>query len=250
MKERIEVICSKQLSYIIAEYTKLHVNNTTHICLDSTYLAKTLEKNGVNDTTSITIKTNFKAYKHLNQILSILIKDENLIKTLIFTITSMLLMVTYYYNTKLIEYISPKLAKYGEITVSEALSYHRVKDYLFYNNNSPLRGINIEEAERMTNEILNTDKQLNELIIDCRRYFISLKLSITFNALCIILLLTVIFTFSLLLHCLRIEIGIFRTITTSASIIFIMIALIICFKIIIKSENLGHHKELEDQIKK
>jgi hypothetical protein len=247
MRERIEDICSKQLSYLIAEYSKLHVSNITHICFDSSFLTKTLEKNGVNDTTLITIKTNLRAYKHFNQIFHILIKDENLIISLVFLISSIMLILTYFYSNKFIEFISPILAKYGDITVDEALTYHRVKDYLFYNNDSPMKGININEAENMANELLKTDRKLTALVYECRKYFISLKLSITSNAICIVLLIATILTFCLLLHSLRVELGVFRAISTLISIIFIIIVSVICFKIILKSEHFDEKKESENE---
>jgi hypothetical protein len=245
MKNKIDKICSSEYSFIVAEYSKFHISNISHLCFELTYLSKALETNGVNDNTLITIKTNLRTYKQLSQILYILTKDENLIIFLLFIICTIMIIITYLSSNKVIEYLSTIFAKHEKVTVSEALSYHRVKDYLFYNNDSPLKGINIEEATEMTSELLNSNKQLTELVIDCRKYFIELKLSITSNVLSVCLLLVVIFTFLLLLHALKIELGVFRVITIIVSFIFIILVLIICFKIIMKSENIK--KDLEKE---
>ncbi len=108
MRNKIDNICSKQFSTILDEFNKFHINNLGYICLDSTYLAKILQNNGIKDTTLITIKNNLRNNKQ--HLIHLLTNNENFIIFESFIISSILLVLTILSSKKIIVFLTKFLS--------------------------------------------------------------------------------------------------------------------------------------------
>jgi len=212
LKKKIQKICSLQFSHILAEYSKFTSKDLHKLCFDLTYMTYLLDKNEIEESKYLVVKAhsnrkNTTPFK--NEIYEILFSEKIRVVFYIFLILTIILNLWSLFQDKIKNYLNNLLTKYSENdfrlnnrTIEEFLSYHKVKAYLFYEDNSYFvkkYGKNFDFQDYLEKnqkvlfneikEVYRQDEGLKKVIDECRAYFVEFKVSMMSYLITIILII-------------------------------------------------------------
>jgi len=208
-----------------------------------------LEKYGIKNE-SILILSLQKVKPNNDPIFKALLEIKN-IPLFFLMIFSFIFSIAFFsFSESIINYFNLKLSKVNdeiEIEIDNIILYNRVRSYLFYDNNShfkkkygkdfELQNYDMIIIKSEIIDLLKKDEKLKDIISDCHKSSIDLKVYLSVTLVHILLLLTFLISFCLNLNILRVDYGYIRCITTFVSLLFIILVVFICFKTLFKFDK-------------
>ncbi len=129
----------------------------------------------------------------------------------------------------LINYLSnPSIKFYILNERNDVQLKEKCKEFIDHNINKRRNCFDQAGFVAVFKDVLLQDDKLRKLILESKKFFLDLKITIFVNLIQIIFLIMFVVNFCILLHSVKVKFGLLRILTTIVSILFIVSVMIVC----------------------